>query len=495
MDNPLKNTAWRLKRRGRSRIPVLGRWLTRGDVAAALVLAILLAGGIWFMGQTLSRWHMGDRIRVAAPRQEMVLAAMTPYGLGLDFDLVMAFCRSRGLDPEWLVFDDWANGIEMLSRGQADVLVGGGGRLHGQGLSFAVRSPGYAMNNIEVVRHRHGPPEPPIPENCRAPELVSALALLPAAYAPPTPDACANPPRQKNVTSLSVLLQDLARDTFMYCLAPAGHFDMLQPFYPDIRPETKLNLTSSRHWYWRPDSHLDGEFTDFWSRDHRDVLPGITELYLGFFPDQTDYYDLTVLRETMVERMPRFDEHIVEAGRINGIDPLFLAAVIYQESLFRPRARSITGVRGLMQLSLPTASQMGIENRLDPVQSIHGGAKYLRWLHDQVEFHDFSPWQRWFMALAAYNQGLGHLNDAVKLTRQQGLNPDSWADVKKSYRLLTQKKYYTQARHGYVRGFEAVDYVASVRYYYYVLSGLSILPGREAKHLSGLRAVRPDPWP
>jgi membrane-bound lytic murein transglycosylase F len=70
------------------------------------------------------------------------------------------------------------------------------------------------------------------------------------------------------------------------------------------------------------------------------------------------------------------------------------------------------------------------------------------------------------MALAAYNVGLGHLEDARRITEKLGYNPDLWIDVKKHLPLLRQKKYYRFTRFGYSRGDEAVNYVENIRRYY-----------------------------
>ena len=70
------------------------------------------------------------------------------------------------------------------------------------------------------------------------------------------------------------------------------------------------------------------------------------------------------------------------------------------------------------------------------------------------------------MAMAAYNLGLGHLEDARILTERQGGNPDLWVDVKQRLPQLRQKKYYRTTRYGYARGDEALQYVDNIRRYY-----------------------------
>ena len=150
------------------------------------------------------------------------------------------------------------------------------------------------------------------------------------------------------------------------------------------------------------------------------------------------------------------------------MDWRFLAAVSYQESLWNSKAVSPTGVKGLMMLTNNTALQLKIKNRRDPVKSVHGGTKYYLSMHKKIPARIGEPDRTWF-ALAAYNVGFGHLEDARILAQRAGLNPDLWSDVKKYLPLLSKKKWYEQTKHGYARGREPVTYVQNIRNYYDVL--------------------------
>ena len=150
------------------------------------------------------------------------------------------------------------------------------------------------------------------------------------------------------------------------------------------------------------------------------------------------------------------------------IDWRFLAAVSYQESLWNPRAVSPTGVRGLMMLTQNTARQLGIQNRADPFDSTQGGAAYLLALKQRIPERISEPDRTW-MALAAYNVGLGHLEDARVLTQTRGGNPDRWADVREALPLLAQQEWHKKTRFGYARGHEPVIYVRNIRNYYDLL--------------------------
>ena len=166
--------------------------------------------------------------------------------------------------------------------------------------------------------------------------------------------------------------------------------------------------------------------------------------------------------------LPHFRRFFMEAATATGEDWRLLAALAYQESQWNPLATSRTNVRGMMMLTEDTADRMKVNNRLDARESIMAGAKYLTLLKEQMPDRIPEPDRTW-MALAAYNQGYGHLEDARILTMRAGLDPDSWPDIKKWLPRLNQRGYYETLKRGYARGGEAVILVESIRNYYDML--------------------------
>ena len=156
---------------------------------------------------------------------------------------------------------------------------------------------------------------------------------------------------------------------------------------------------------------------------------------------------------------PKFEKY---AGNF---DWRLLAAIGYQESNWKPDARSSTGVVGMMMLTVGTAQTMGVSSRLDPAQSIKGGAKYLQRMVERIPERIQMPDRLWF-AIAAYNIGWGHVESARVLTERDGANPDQWHEVKQRLPLLQQKRYYQNTKLGYARGAQAVYYVENVRRFY-----------------------------
>ena len=181
----------------------------------------------------------------------------------------------------------------------------------------------------------------------------------------------------------------------------------------------------------------------------------------GHTPIPSTHQFLKQVRERLPDLLPMF-QNVATAYKM---DWRLLAAMGYQESHWKPDAASYTGVQGVMMLTRRTANQLGVTDRLNPKQSIEGGARYFLRMIKRIPARISEPDRSW-MALAAYNMGWGHLEDARVLTQKQGGNPDRWQDVNERLPLLSQEKWYRQTRYGYARGYEARQYVENIRSYF-----------------------------
>ena len=181
-----------------------------------------------------------------------------------------------------------------------------------------------------------------------------------------------------------------------------------------------------------------------------------------------DYVDIRYYLKRIDKKLPKYKKYFVEAAKNSTLDARIIAAVSYQESHWNRKARSPTGVRGMMMLTLDTAKRVGVKNRLNAKQSIFGGAKYLKILYESLSNTIKEPDRLWF-TLAAYNIGLGHVEDARTITKSQGDNPNSWIDVEKHIPKLSQKKWYKKTKYGFARGHESIEFVKRVRRYYDIL--------------------------
>ncbi|MDH3886017.1 MAG: transglycosylase SLT domain-containing protein, partial [Desulfobacterales bacterium] len=201
-------------------------------------------------------------------------------------------------------------------------------------------------------------------------------------------------------------------------------------------------------------------------------LDQLLERYYGYVTD-FDYVGTRRYMKHIEQRLPQFRRWFEEAGEKTGVDWRLLAAIGYQESHWNPRAVSPTGVRGVMMLTQDTMRHLGIsKSRLDPQASIEGGGRYIARVRSRLPKRIREPDRTW-MALAAYNVGTGHLEDARILAQGDGADQDKWIDVKKYLPLLSQKKWYKQTKYGYARGNEPVRYVENIRSYYDILAWIT----------------------
>jgi len=265
------------------------------------------------------------------------------------------------------------------------------------------------------------------------------------------------------------LLYRLSRREFDYTVADSNEFAIGRAFHPEIR--IAFDLTQGKSLAWvvdTRDASLLKRVTAFYSSlSAEGRLASILDTYYGD-SDRFDYIQSRVFLEHIETRLPRYRHWFREAAAEVGVDWRLLAAVGYQESHWDPLATSHTGVRGLMMLTEETARALKVTDRLDPRGSIFGGARYFKWLRNQIPNRILEPDRTWF-TLAAYNVGVGHLEDARILTQMHGKNPDAWSDVRDHLPLLTQAKWYTRVKRGYARGWEPVRFVENIRGYIDIL--------------------------
>ncbi len=294
------------------------------------------------------------------------------------------------------------------------------------------------------------------------------------------------------------LLQMVATGEVDFTIIDSNEFEMLQAYYPNLA--IAFDLTGAQPLAWafpqsRDDSLFKAAQSFFHDAQTNGLLSEVRERFYGHL-DQLNYVGAKRFKKQTAKKLARYDDLFQQAADRHGLDWRLLAAMSYQESHWNPRAKSFTGVRGMLMLTLRTAKELGVRNRLDPKQSIDGGAAYLVKLRKRLPKKIQEPDRTW-MALAAYNVGYGHLSDARKLTAKDGGDNSLWMDVKEYLPRLSQKRYYKQTKHGYARGNEPVTYVQNIRRYFDVLvwndnPDLELALETESIHLSAdIRVIPP----
>jgi membrane-bound lytic murein transglycosylase F len=275
------------------------------------------------------------------------------------------------------------------------------------------------------------------------------------------------------------LLEQVLNGDIAYTIIDNNALAITRRFYPEISIGFSIKTPEPLAWMVSKNAKDDilASLIEFFGQVHHDgTLLALDDKYYGHI-EEFNYVETRTFIKAVEKTLPKYQPLFEKYAK--NIDWRLLAAISYQESHWRPHARSHTGVRGMMMLTLATAKQMGIKSRLDTEQSIRGGAKYFQRMVDKMPARIPSPDRTWF-ALASYNVGFGHLNDARIITQRQGGDPDRWVDVKTRLPLLQQKKYYKKTKYGYARGEEPVRYVENIRRYYDTLTWLDINAKKKA---------------
>jgi len=266
------------------------------------------------------------------------------------------------------------------------------------------------------------------------------------------------------------LLEEVADGVLDFTVADNYIAALMQNYYPNldialpIGPADKIAWGMSKN----ADPVLVKNVNAFFSKIKKDgTLRNLLDRYYGH-NERLNTMDVTTFLNRSNTLLPKYIHLFKQAQDITGLDWRLLAAVSYRESHWDTYNTSPTNVRGLMMLTEGTADLMGVTDRLDPKQSIPAGAKYIMKLKDTVPERIPEP-DRTYMALAAYNIGYAHVEDARVLAKRLGLNPDSWADIKKTLVLLKNPDYFTTLKYGYASGGAPVVFVESVRSYQRIL--------------------------
>ncbi len=390
---------------------------------------------------------------------------------GFEYDLASLLAQDMGvaltMQPAFSLDDIFT----QLSRGEAD-FAAAGLTLTGQREALFPHSVAYHMLRPQVI-YRTGRKKPRSVAELQGRRVLvlagsSHAEALAALRQGGFPDLEIEEIDDVDSMALLELVDD---DYAELAIIDSNEFSVQQSLYPRLEVAFDLGSEQSMVWYLAAGEDNAGlrEYIDgFIQRLQADgTLERLRELHFGHAAGVSRVGSHTFARN-MRKKLPDYRDLIEQVAEEFQLDWHLLAAIAYQESHWDPQATSPTGVRGMMMLTVPTAREMGVDDRTDPLQSLRGGARYLKNIKRRLPSDIYEPDRTWF-ALAAYNIGMGHLEDARVLTERQGGDPHLWNDVLERLPLLQKSKYYETVRYGYARGLEAVTYVQNIRHYYNIL--------------------------
>ncbi len=392
-----------------------------------------------------------------------------PHGpTGPEYDLVKAFAEHLGVSLKIIEEDNLQEILRKIAEGDAHIAAAGLTITETRQKSVRF-TPAYQTITQQLV-YRQG---------IRKPRSIAELddgfleVLANSSHAERLAELKPDYPTlswmETEELSSSELISLVVEQVIDYTVADSNDVALMRRYHPEVR--VAFDISQEQHLAWAmPKSDDDSLYqaaVDFFnSIKESGELKDTLARHYGHIRNY-DYAGTPTYMRHIRLRLPTYMEQFQEAAEANELDWRLLAAVAYQESHWNPLAVSPTGVRGIMMLTKVTAKQLGVEERTDPVESIDGGARYLRTLFDK--FADLPEPDRTWLALAAYNVGYGHVKDAQWLTEQSGGDPGQWTEVKQRLPLLRQRKWYRQTKYGYARGNEPVRYVENIRSYYDIL--------------------------
>ncbi|BBV00992.1 MULTISPECIES: membrane-bound lytic murein transglycosylase MltF [Providencia] len=407
-------------------------------------------------------------LRISAVSSPLIYIDEQKQLRGFDYELAQGFASYLGVKLKITIRPTFEQIFDDLENGDADIAVAG--LLYNKDrLAKTKTGPSY-LNVTQQLVYRKGTNRPKNFNEINGKLLVTAgtahastLKELSKEY----PDLKWEETSKYNTSQILEMVADGEVD---YTLEDSIAVALQQRIHPQIAVAFDLLDEHAITWYMRrsKENSLDAALLDFFNLSHEtELLARLNEKYFSHV-ESFDYFDTMAFIKAIDNKLPEYQPLFEKYAQV--IDWKLLAAIAWQESHWDPLATSPTGVRGLMMLTKPTATTMGIADRLDPEESIKGGAAYLAYIMERLPETIEEDDRIWF-ALSAYNMGYGHMQDVRKLTEMLGGDPNRWLDVKARLPLLTQKKYYSQLTYGYARGHEAYRYVENIRRYHQSLVG------------------------
>jgi len=441
---------------------------------------------------------------IAQIRQRGTLTVVAPYNsttyfiyqgepLGYEYELLQAFAKDLNVALKIVVVTDPKSLLSALNEGEGDIAAA---RLipNPDNQSVAAFTNALYRTDPVLVQQDEPPsqagkgtekaikpgPADPLPEV----DIQARLITNPSQLAGRRVDLPEQSPFKRTLLELSdeisgeiyvvevggtiqdeALAQKVARGEVQFTVMQKNLADLKEAEFKNLKVRPILGQTQSVSWAVRKNSPDLLATLNTWIGDKKKT-PLLNSLYQKYFIDRRRYLE-RVTSEYLTSttgKLSEYDALLKQYAVELNWDWRLLASQAFQESRFRPAAKSWAGATGLLQLMPATARQYGVTNPLDPLDNIQGAIKFLKWLQQYWEKRIPDEGERLKFILASYNAGAGHVEDAQRLTEKYGGNPLVWDDV--SYWLLQKstQQYSSDevVRFGFCRGLEPVNYVSHI---------------------------------
>lgn len=405
---------------------------------------------------------------VIATRNAPTSVYIDQYGnlAGPEHDLAAAFAKSLGVSARFLDVRSVKGMLAAVADGKADIAAGSITETTARQQRFSF-GPSYKQVSQEVVCNNKNKARK-IADLAKVSKIVVAADT---SYAERLREINQQQPaleinwQESENLGTEQLFAEVAKGNIGCTIADSNIVAINRRYHPSLLVMFSISSPQNLAWPMPQQSDKLRAAATAWLKSYRGAgkLTALDKTYYGMI-GKWDFVDKKTLVDRTENAYPKYDNYFTKAAKSHDFDKWLLAAQGYQESHWRPDATSHTGVRGIMMLTQNTAKEMGVSDRLDPKQSIMGGAAYLRMMEKKLPDEIVEP-DRYYFALAAYNIGFYHLRDAMTLAKRANLDPYSWSDVKEVLPQLMEKQHYSTVKYGYARGTEPVRYVERIRDY------------------------------
>ncbi|WP_179021164.1 transporter substrate-binding domain-containing protein [Winogradskyella forsetii] len=433
---------------------------------------------------------------LAAIKKDGKLKALTVYSgtsyflyrgkpMGYEYELLKRLAKHLDLELEIIVADDIDDLINMLNRGEGDILA------HGLTITASRKASVSFSNYLYLTKQVLVQKKPDDWRTMHWHKLENALVNDAIELLQDTVSVRNESAYKERITNLSEelggkiyienlpgematdkIIKKVAEGEIKYTIADNNIAKIMASYHPILDVDVPVSFSQRIGWATRKNSPELLKATNLWLEELKKEVD-YNVIYNKYFKNKKDFRrrvksDFYSLNK---EEISPYDSLIKIHSEKIGWDWRLVASLIYQESRFDPNNSSWANAKGLMQIMPKTAKELGVTDPTDPKQSIRGGTSYLGQLWEKFEVVKDSI-ERGKFTMASYNCGLYHVKDAQKLAKKRGLNPKLWDDnVEDMILELSSPKNYNDpvVKYGYVRGIEPYNYVNQIfeRYAHY----------------------------
>ena len=415
-------------------------------------------------------------------KQKGRLVAITEYNansyflykgtpLGFEYELLKSLARELGVELEIRVTKDSQNLIHMLNSGDGDIIAANLIMTNQRVQEFEFTEPISETRQVLIQKRSRKPLRNVL--NLIGKEVtVNAHSVFYRRLLNLQEEIGGDINLNTKVKGLSTegLIRLVVEKKTGFTVADENTARINKAYYPSLDIATELSFPQRIGWVVRNRSpELKKAINDWLKKIKKNGV--FRNIYAKYYSTKRSVHARgnVEYNSRIGGKISIYDDQIKAAAESIDWDWRFLAALIYQESRFNPKARSWAGAMGLMQLMPATARMLKVRNPYEPNQNIRGGTRFLAWLEKQWEKKIPDLIQRKKFILASYNAGYGHITDAIQLAKKYGKKTDVWDNNVELYvKLLENPRYYRDpvVKYGYCRGDEPVNYVKSIFRHY-----------------------------